>query len=528
MPRGFRLLLPCLIIAVTAPLLLARPAGAEPPVSWGAHPEVRAGENHETSYLRLTATAGRKLDSVREFFYWNEAFPTSAENRLRTDGTTLLMSVKSRLANGTAVPWASVASAQPGSTRYADMLDWVRRVRDYGVPVWFTFNHEPEAKGNNDLGTDTDYVAAWRRWVELFRQEGVTNVQFMWIMTAQSFQLPPTDDRHAPYWYPGDDWVDGIAVDAYNWYTCRVTIRNAWRSLQNLIDPAHQFAAAHPGKQFWVTEYASVEDPADPGRKAQWYRDAQALFKTPAYADTDGVLLFEPHPASDCVWAPESSPSALAAWQAWGQDPYYGGDGSPPPPPANTAALVVGDPAALGTDAGIADRLRARGYTVTTYDDNTVTAADVAGSTLTLISQSTSSGALGTRLRTLSRPVIIWKPSLYNDMGMSPTEASSVSQTSMTIAQPGHPLAAGRSGTVAIVTASVQLPVGDTAAAATVVGTVAGRASEFVYPAGTQMSGLTAPACRLAFPMSAGGIPRLTAGGLALFDAAVDHAAAGC
>jgi hypothetical protein len=518
----------CLLAGVLTPLA-GRPASAEAPVFWGAHPEVRSGENRETAYLRLQSTAGRHLDSVRQFYLWNEAWPTSYEARLKTDGTTLVMSVKSRLMNGTGVPWAEVAAAQPGSTRYNEMINWVRKVRDYGVPVWFTFNHEPEAAGNIDLGTATDYLAAWRRWVTLFQQEGATNVKFMWIMTDQSFWLASSDRRAAARWYPGDAYVDGIAVDAYNWYNCRPGINNAWKSLRDIINPARLFWLNHTGEQFWVTEYASAEDAAVPGRKAQWYRDAQALFKTPDFAVTDGVMQFEPpHPNSNCIWRPESSASALAAWQAWGQDSYYGGAATPPPPPASTAALVVGDAATLGADAGIADRLRARGYTVTVYDDDTVTATTVATSTLVLISQTTSSGALGTKLRSVSRPVLIWKPSLYNDMAMSPTEASSTSQTSIAITLPGHPLAAGRSGTVTILTSSTQLPVSDTAATATVVATVAGRASLFVYPAGTAMSGLTAPACRLAFPMQSGGIPRLTADGLALFDEAVDYAAAGC
>ena len=531
--RWLLCLLSCLLLGgIAVPVLaISDPAGAETPIAWGAHPQVRTGETEETAYLRLEAEAGRHLDTVREFFLWNDAFPTSYESRLKADGTTLIMSVKSRLLNGTGVPWAQVAAAQPGTTRYAEMLSWVHRIRDYGAPVWFTFNHEPEAKSNLDLGTSTDYVAAWKRWVSLFRQEGATNVRFMWIMTDQSYSLPASDNRAAAYWYPGDDQVDGIAVDAYNWYNCRPGINNAWRSLRDIANPARLFAANHPGEQFWITEYASYDDPAVPGRKAQWYADAQELFKTADWARTDGVLQFEPpHPNSLCIWAPDSSASALAAWKTWGQDPYYGGPGggTPPPPPGKSVAFVVGDPAALGNDAGIADRLRSRGYTVTYFDDNTVTAAAVAGATLVLISQTTAQAALGTRLRTVAKPVLIWKPSLYDDMAMSPAEATTASSATVAISLPAHPLAAGRSGTVTILTSSTVLPVGDVAATATVVGTVAGRPALFDYPPGVAMSGQTAPACRVAFPMPSQGIPRLTTNGLALFDAAVDYAGINC
>src|SRR5829696_3320271 len=236
--RWLRHLLACsLLVAVVTPLLNT-PASAEPPLFWGAHPELRSGQTREQAYVRLQTLAGRKLDSVRQFYLWNESWPTSYENRLKTDGVTLVMSIKSRLLNVTAVPWSQVAAAQPGTARYNEMVSWARRIRDYGVPVWFTFNHEPESKGNNDLGTATDFIAAWKRWVSILQQEGATNTRLMWIMTDQSFWLPATDSRAAARWYPGDSWVDGIAVDAYNWYNCRPGISNAWRPLRDIIDPA--------------------------------------------------------------------------------------------------------------------------------------------------------------------------------------------------------------------------------------------------------------------------------------------------
>jgi hypothetical protein len=401
-------------------------------------------------------------------------------------------------------------------------------VPDFGAPIYVTFNHEPEAAANTDLGTAADYLAAWRNWVTIFRQEGATNVKFMWIMTDQSFWLAASDRRAAARWYPGDEWVDGIAGDAYNWFTCRPGINTAWKPLRDIIDPQRRFWLNHTSEELWLTEYGTPEDPAVPGRKAQWFRDAQALFKTPEFAVFDGVMLFESVPSSTCKYSPDTSSSAAAAWREWGQDPYYGGSGTPPPPPTRSAALVVGDAAALGTDATVADRLRARGYTVSVHDDNTVTAAAVADAAVVLVSQSVGQAQLGTKLRNVAKPVVIWKPSVYDDMGMSPAAGSSLSRTSIAITAPTHPLAAGRTGTVAIVTSSTQLPYGSTGTGATVVATLDGQPSLFVYRAGSAMSGLTAPACRLAIPMQSAGVPRLTPDGLALFDRAVDHAADGC
>jgi hypothetical protein len=532
-PRLHQVLLTCIVLAgATLAPMATSPAAAEAPLLWGAGPARRSGETKQNAEDRLQALAGRELAVIRGFYRWDEAWPTSYETGLKADGQTLIMSVRSRLLNGTGVPWAQIASAQPGSTRYNELVGWARRVRDYGAPIYVTYTHEPATAENRDLGTAADFLAAWRRWVSVFRAEGASNVKFMWITTDQAFWLPLSDSRAAAHWYPGDEWVDAIAGDAYNWFECRPGIVNPWRSLRDIIDPQRRFWLNHQSEELWLAEYGTVEDPANPGRKAQWLRDAQALFKTPEFSVFDGVALYENLSTSPCVWLVDTSSTAAAAWRDWGQDPHYGGTVTtppPPPPPSGSVALVVGSPTSLGTDATLADRLRGRGFTVTVHDDDTVTTSAVAGAAAVLVSQTTSSTVIAGKLRTSTRPVMIWKPSVYDDMGMSPAgDVGSFGRTAVSVTRPDHPLAAGLSGTVTLVSATTPLPYGGTSAAAAVVATVGGRPSLFVYPAGATMSGLVAPACRLAFPLHSDAVPRLTASGWALFDRAVSYAANGC
>jgi hypothetical protein len=523
-----RTLLGAVVAAVAVTGLVAPAAEAEAPLLWGAHPNPRPGESRQDATTRLETLAARKLAAVRLFYVWDSAFPSTYENDLKAGGSTLVISVKARRTNGAAVPWSSLAAAEPGSALHADMVRWAQRVRDWGAPIYVTLNHEPEASANRDLGNAAQYIAAWQKWVSIFRAEGATNAKFMWIMTDQSFWLPTTDSRAAHRWYPGDAAVDGIAGDAYNWFTCRPGIVNAWKPLRQIIDPQRQFWLQHQSEELWLTEYGTVEDPAVPGRKAQWYRDAQALFKEPDFAAFDGVMQFESVPSATCKWSPDTSATAGTAWREWGQDAYYGGTGTPPPP-TKTAALVVGNGAApAAADAGIADRLRDRGYTVTILDDGTVNAADVTGASVVLVTQTIGQAQIGTRLRTSTRPIVLWKPSVYDEFGMTASDGNTLDGTAVQIANAGHPLAAGRSGTVTVTSATSALPRGAAGANAAVVATVGGQASLFAYGAGVAMPGLTAPACRIAVPMVSQGIPRMTADGLALFDTAVDHAAAGC
>jgi len=271
---------------------------------------------------------GRNFDSTRLFLKWDVSFAGGYRSWLISTGHELMISVRAQRMNGAQIKWADIANAQPGSPLYADIVRWADRMSGLGVPVWFTFNHEPEATVNLSNGTNTTYIAAWRRIVDIFRERGVDNVRFMWIMTSYAFTLPQSERRYAQKWWPGDAYVDGIASDTYNWYQCRPGINTAWRSVAQLIDPMRAFGLQHPSVPLYLTEWGSVEDPQSPGRKAQWIADAQALFKTPAFAQFAGVSYYNYTVKGQCVWDVRSSASSLDAFRAMGHDPYYGGSGT--------------------------------------------------------------------------------------------------------------------------------------------------------------------------------------------------------
>ena len=303
---------------------VASAADLSDPMVWGATVKNTTKKQTQLQAVQVfQGKVGRNLAATRDFLSWDSPFPTAYEQGLVAQGTTILLSVASNKLNGTKIPWAQVAAAQPGDALYDTMVSWADRVRDFGVPIYVTYQHEPEAAVNNSQGTQADYIAAWRNWVSVFRAEGATNVSFMFITTAYGYGVKTTDRRYVPKWYPGDDVVDEIAVDAYNWYTCRASVKNPWNSLASLIEKQRQFGLLHTDKPLWLAEYASVEDPAAPGRRATWLNDAAALFQQPGYEQYRGILYFDLK--KQCDWRLETVPDALAAFSAMGADPFYAG-----------------------------------------------------------------------------------------------------------------------------------------------------------------------------------------------------------
>jgi hypothetical protein len=324
-----------LVVLALVPAGTGTASATGTPLVWGASVQAAKGEKLAAATVRFQGLVGRSLGAERDFLSWNSNFPTSYENGLAAAGTTVLLSVRSRNIDGTPIPYASIAAAQPGDPLYLQMQSWADRIRAFGAPVYVTFQHEPESAVNATLGSATDYIAAWQKWVTILRAEGATNARAMWITTAFAYTVKATDRRLASLWYPGDAYVDAIGADAYNWYTCRVGVKTAWMSLQQLIEGMRQFSLLHPGPELWVTEYASVEDPLVPGHRAQWLADAEALFAQPNYARFRGVLYFEQN-KTPCDWRVENTPDALAALSTMGADPLYAGTvtlPTPPPPP---------------------------------------------------------------------------------------------------------------------------------------------------------------------------------------------------
>jgi len=165
--------------------------------------------------------------------------------------------------------WRDVANARSGSALYADIVRWAQTIKARSGPVMVAYHHEPEASGSGRVGTAGDFIAAYRRVVDIFRAQGVRNVEFTWQMTDWAFRTSPSDPRYAAKWYPGDAYVDNIGADAYNWFDCGHG-QGRWMELSALADPMLDFARAR-GKKASLPEFAA--DPA--AQRAQWLQNAQ-------------------------------------------------------------------------------------------------------------------------------------------------------------------------------------------------------------------------------------------------------------
>jgi hypothetical protein len=310
------------IVAVPAPSI-AQPVSL--PTSgtlFGAYvqPGSHTGPDRRSALEAFESQVGRTMSLERVYYFWDETWPTADDAWTRDAGRVPYISWNARRTDKTTARWADIAAGTYDPVILARAADLIA----FGGPVIFSFQHEPE--NDPDAGTAAEFVAAFRHVRDVFQLAGVTNVTYAWTMMAWSFRT-----GSAPAYYPGDDAVDVIASDGYNWYSCPRG-SDPWRSFTEVFAPFHTFGQQHH-KQMIIAEWGGREDPLLPGRKATWIDETSTQLKL--WPDIVGVMYYDAD--KGCARWVDSSASALASFRAMGADPYF----NPPPAIAVTSGPEI-------------------------------------------------------------------------------------------------------------------------------------------------------------------------------------------
>lgn len=333
----------CLVASV-----LMAPSGAQaadPPILFGATPP-RDG-NAVTALRNFENQLGNKLGLVRVFMRWDEAGRGSPyHDEILDGGRTMHLSVRAKRRNGPLMTWDSIANAQPGSQIHNEIVAWADYLKGLDGDVWFTFNQEPEIRVNDSQGSPGSFRAAFRKVHQVFQQRGATNVQHAWVMSNYAYELQatkPNDRRAALKWYPGDDVVDLIGSDPYDWSNCRTDNAVVNRPMSELLKYFLTFARAHPGERLVLGEWAASAN-RNSGTQAGFIDGTRELFKRPEWSRMAGVSYFATNDPTfpNCIWDPRGRADSMQALRNMQNDAAYGGaDDGPPAPPAGPEVTDV-------------------------------------------------------------------------------------------------------------------------------------------------------------------------------------------
>ena len=183
------------------------------------------------------------------------------------------------------------------------LTNFTKIIKSYAQPVMLRFAHEMNIEryhwGSADYTSNSPaiYINMHRYLVNFFRRTGVTNA--LWVFCPNMESLPGPVTTQSDYWntagnyYPGDEFVDILGMDGYNWGTTQTQETHGWTSqwrtfrslFQNLYTELHQVAATN--KPVYVFETASV---AAGGDKDLWIKEMLQSAQTWSLA---GICWFE-------------------------------------------------------------------------------------------------------------------------------------------------------------------------------------------------------------------------------------------
>jgi len=198
-----------------------------------------------------------------------------------------------------------------------------------GLPfdVMIRFGHEMNGDWYPWSGQPSAYRAAWRHIVTVFRQRGATNVKWVWS--------PNVDQGSYPFaqYFPGDSWVDYVALDGYNWGKSGVGV-NQWQTLSQVFSSSYRQITQLSSKPVIIAETSSSELG---GNKAAWIRDGLLKTIPQQFPRVRAVVWFDRSMEQD--WRVDSSQASLDAYRDVVSSSVYGGP-DPAPSVAKRSATV--------------------------------------------------------------------------------------------------------------------------------------------------------------------------------------------
>lgn len=255
------------------------------PPQWG----VFVSDDDLASFEQL---AGKPVNIQSKFIGWGADFPTSTAASLKSENKTLVIfweqygvtldDISSGRADDTIKQFAEAAKASEANIILAPLHE-------------MNGNWEPW-DGGYQTNTPAQVVAAWKRIHDGFN--GVTNVKFAWDVNNVS--EPDTAANAIGLYYPGDDYVDYVAVDGFNFEN------QTW---DQVFPEALMNQLASYNKPVYILSTATK-----PGsQKAQWILDMGAGIEK--YHCIAGWIWFNQNGA-DGNWLVNTDDASLSAFKS--------------------------------------------------------------------------------------------------------------------------------------------------------------------------------------------------------------------
>ncbi len=200
---------------------------------------------------------------------------------------------------------------------------YAKSAKKCGTEIFIRFLHEFNGTWYGWSGLKNSRNAnlaakAWKHVVGIFKNEGATNVKWIWSPNAICGGTPDSGGwNHIRNYWPGGDCVDMIGIDGYNFFpfmeveqpllSFDACFAEIYAQCVEISPPEMRFMIAETATGEYSAPHAPLPD------KASWIRNAFEALSSPAYERIDWLCWFNVKKELD--WRIDSSSASLDAFK---------------------------------------------------------------------------------------------------------------------------------------------------------------------------------------------------------------------
>ncbi len=188
-------------------------------------------------------------------------------------------------------------------------IKWAKECKKWGKPVFIRPGFEMNGNWFSWNGNPDKFKAVWQYLHNLLKKEGCHNVVWVWSPGVKSF--PDEKWNQMEQYYPGDQFVDWIGLDGYNWGDeDPKRPYSKWIKFSEIFNKAlKRLNKLAPGKPVMIAEIGCAESASR--SKAEWIEDA---FKNINNSPELKLLIwfnYDKRGEGEADWRINSSPETL-------------------------------------------------------------------------------------------------------------------------------------------------------------------------------------------------------------------------
>ena len=245
-----------------------------------------------------TNLVGRKPTLLEYYLGWGDALQADQTMAVWQDGQMPYVAWE---------PYKATMAQIASGSQDAYISATADTIRDLNIPVALSIGHEMNGGwypwGTKDT-SPADFVKAWKHIHDLFQDQGVSNVIWVW---SPNIINPVPAVKLKPY-YPGDAYVDWVGVVGYYALT-------GAHDFSQLFGPTFKEVRKFTKKPFLLAETGAQPSPR---KSAQVTELLKTVADTP---DVVGFIWFDLNKETD--WRVNSSQDVLSAFREGATNTRY-------------------------------------------------------------------------------------------------------------------------------------------------------------------------------------------------------------